>query len=330
MKVLRRCGAGVALTGAAFIFFHPDTKAEIYKAPTVTSARPAGSVEKIWMVEQRQTDSVYSNGLQIRAESVTQSVPRSYRSFARVGLAPSAVNQAPAGIVFHTTESLQLPLEAGRNQSLIQTRADLLRYIRNKGLYNFLVDRFGQVFRIVPEAMVAHHAGHSVWADAASVYVDLNESFIGVAFEARTETSFAPNAAQIRAGRMLTDFLRAQYRIPESNCVTHAQVSVNPDNMRVGLHTDWAANFPFRELGLSGGYSLPVAAIEIFGFDYDPNFLDAIGGWPWQGMIVSEQRLAREAEARGKSPGAYRQFLQQQYRTLRSHYHGRTEERDRA
>ena len=52
--------------------------------------------------------------------------------------------------------------------------------------------------------------------------------------------------------------LRAKYRIPESNCVTHAQVSVNPDNMLVGYHTDWSGNFPFLEtmITLSAGYGV--------------------------------------------------------------------------
>ncbi len=313
------------------MFLNPGTKAESYQPKLAAAvARSAGALEKIWIVERRDTESVYSNGLQIRSDYLTQSAPRNYRTFARGSLQASSEKQLPAGIVYHTTESLLMPLEAERNQSLIRNRGDLLNYVRNERLYNFVIDRFGQVFQVVPESMVAHHAGHSVWADASAVYVDLNESFIGVAFEASTASSFEPNAAQVRAGRMLTDLLRAQYAIPEFRCVTHAQVSVNPDNMRVGLHTDWAANFPFRALGLAGGYSLPVPAIEVFGFDYDPNFLESIGGWPWQGMVVAEEHLARDAQARGKSPGAYRQFLQQQYRTLRSHYHGRTENRDRS
>jgi len=55
--------------------------------------------------------------------------------------------------------------------------------------YNFLIDRFGRVFRIVNESDAAQHAGYSVWSDDRWLYVDLNESFLGVSFEARTACS---------------------------------------------------------------------------------------------------------------------------------------------
>ena len=50
-----------------------------------------------------------------------------------------------------------------------------------------MIDRFGRVFRIVRESDSANHAGNSVWADQHWVYVNLNESFFGVAFEAQTQ-----------------------------------------------------------------------------------------------------------------------------------------------
>jgi hypothetical protein len=166
-----------------------------------------------------------------------------------------------------------------------------------------------------------------VWADSQSVYVDLNESFIGIAFEARTGSgtgagiAFQPTAAQVRSGRLLTDLLRSTYSLSESNCVTHAQVSVNPENMRLGYHTDWAANFPFRSFGLSSGYSTSVAALELFGFDYDRTFLHDIGGQAWEGLVVAERRILEGAQQRGTTPAAYRSSLQKQYRSLRSLNH---------
>jgi hypothetical protein len=54
--------------------------------------------------------------------------------------------------------------------------------------------------------------------------------------------------AQVRAAAMLVEMLRARYRISAVNCVTHAQVSLNPSNMRVGYHMDWASKFPFEQL----------------------------------------------------------------------------------
>ena len=36
---------------------------------------------------------------------------------------------------------------------------------------------------------------------------------------------------QIASAKLLTEILRARYRIPAHNCVTHAQVSVNASNI---------------------------------------------------------------------------------------------------
>ncbi len=68
------------------------------------------------------------------------------------------------------------------------------------------------------------------------MYLNLNESFIGVAFEASSQTDqpdhLPVNEPQLHAAKILTEMLRDKYNLPAENCVTHAQVSVNPDNMR--------------------------------------------------------------------------------------------------
>jgi len=122
-------------------------------------------------------------------------------------------------------------------------------YIRNKRACHFLIDRFGRVHRIVAESDTANHAGHSVWADGHWLYIDLNASFLGVAFEASMQKGEDPvNEAQVRAARSLTEMLRAKYNLDPGNCVTHAQVSVNAGNMRIGWHTDWGGRFPFEQV----------------------------------------------------------------------------------
>jgi hypothetical protein len=60
------------------------------------------------------------------------------------------------------------------------------------------------------------------------------------------------------------------YRTPAANCVTHAQLSVNPDNMRVGYRTNWASSFPFARLSLPDNYTRPLPAIVTLGFEYAP------------------------------------------------------------
>ena len=107
------------------------------------------------------------------------------------------------------------------------------------------------------------------------------------------------NPAQIHAARVLTEMLRSKYRIPESNCVTHAQVSVNPDNMLIGYHTDWAGNFPFLEVGLNDNYTAPPPSIYAFGFDYDPSFVHATGVRLWQGLALAEDQMRTQAAAQG-------------------------------
>ena len=100
-----------------------------------------------------------------------------------------------------------------------------------------------------PRERRRNHAGYSVWADEKWAYVNLNESFLGVSFEARTvpgqkEADISP--ARVRAAAMLTEVLRSRYGIPTANCVTQAQVSVNPSHLRVGYHTDWAGRRDFH------------------------------------------------------------------------------------
>ena len=110
--------------------------------------------------------------------------------------------------------------------------------------------------------------------------------------------------------------LRVRYRISSVNCVTHAQVSVNPFSHRIGNHTDWASNFPFQALGLPDNYELPVAAMEIFGFGYDQDFVTATGGRLWKGLLLTEERVRQAASAEGVSIAPYRAQLKQKYRKL--------------
>ncbi|MCU1258061.1 MAG: N-acetylmuramoyl-L-alanine amidase, family 2 [Bryobacterales bacterium] len=294
------------------------SQAPLTRSVTVPAA-VTSTVTTVWLVEDSGPNRVYSNGLQVRTGYTAQSTPRRYRTFSHATLQASPVASAPSGIVFHTTESLIVPLEQGLNRALKRTREDVLEHVRRDRLYNFVVDRFGQVYGVVPEDQCAFHAGHSVWADRERVYVDLNESFIGVSFEAQTDSVFAPSSAQLHAGRLLTEMLRSRYGIAEANCITHAQVSVNPENMRLGYHTDWASNFPFRELGLTSGYSAPVPAVQVFGFAYDDHFLAAIGGRPWDGLTAAEEHLVRDAGGHGMTAEQYRRHLQQKYKELRRH-----------
>jgi hypothetical protein len=218
--------------------------------------------------------------------------------------------------LFHTTESLQAPFERDHNRLLKQVGESTLDYVRRHRAYNFLIDRFGRVYRIVKEEHAAQHAGHSVWADAQWLYIFLNDAFLGVSFEAKTqpgseESPISP--AQMRAGAMLTEMLRSRYDIPLTNCVTHAQVSVNSSNMRIGWHTDWAAGFPFRELNLPDNYAQPIAAVALLGFEYDEQYLRVAGARLRAGLELAEEAIRRRAATEGLSLAAWRKTLQRLY-----------------
>jgi hypothetical protein len=113
---------------------------------------------------------------------------------------------------------------------------------------------------------------------------------------------------------MLTEMLRAKYGISADNCVTHAQVSVNPENMRVGYHTDWASSFPFAQLGLPDNYARPLPSLTVFGFEFDPTFLRWAGPRLCAAVELAEQQLDREAEALQLKPAALKKMLRKRYR----------------
>jgi hypothetical protein len=277
-----------------------------------------GSFPNVWLVEQNAESEEYSNGLQIDCRLAVSNRPRTYAAFdaAHPERGPVEWRNQPAGIVFHTTESLQVPFEPLQNGELRHITGGLIEYLRGKRAYHFLVDRFGRVHSIVRESDAANHAGHSVWADDRWLYIDLNDSFFGVSFEAQTrhgEASTSITPAQVRAGQLLVEMLRARYRLAPRNCVTHAQVSVNPANMRIGYHTDWADNFPFREMGLPDNYSLPLPGLYLCGFVYDRTYLVSTGPRILAAIGLSEDRLDQAAARQHRPAAEYREYLQREY-----------------
>jgi N-acetylmuramoyl-L-alanine amidase len=295
----------------------------IAPAPGITAADAAVSdaIPNVWLVDQTRDFETYSNGLRIDDRYVKPNEKRLFYAVYQRGAIDAKQPEwrsDPAGIVYHTTESDQARFTPDQNARLKRIGKAVIGVVQQNHSYHFLIDRFGQVFRIVPESDVANHAGYSVWADGKIIYVNLNSSFLGIAFETQTQVGDMPSAnpAQVHAARILTEMLRAKYHIPQSNCVTHAQVSVNPDNMLVGYHTDWAGNFPFHDIGLRDNYAVPPASIYAFGFDYDPTFVHATGVRLWQGLALAEDQMQTQAAARGIPVSRYRAILQKQYKEV--------------
>ncbi len=315
---LRVATCAVAVLGIPFAAnYWPGSAAatrSFKPAATVASQSVAPPFVNVWRVDERSGTEYYSNGLRIEREFEVSTKPRRYWALQRDDGGWVELS-CPSGIVYHTTESPMEPFDPDHSDALKRAGASLLAYTRKHELYNFVIDCFGRVFRIVAEGDPANHAGHSVWADANLIYLGLNDSFVGISFEGQTNSpSPPPTPAQTAAAKLLTDMLRCKYSIAAENCVTHAQVSVNPGNMQLGYHTDWAAGFPFHELGLGNGYEQPTPATTLFGFGYGPDLLEALRGKPWPGLVVAEQQLVGDAAAHGRTTSAHRKLLQRKYR----------------
>ncbi len=274
----------------------------------------ADALQKVWRVDRSGSLETYSNGLRVDVTFAEPHKPRvPYPVFPLAGGAqPVRYQGTPAGIVYHTTESNLADFSEAQNRRLKQLDRNLLEVVSEERAYHYVIDRFGRVFRVVEEADIANHAGHSIWADATGVYVDLNSSFLAVSFEAQTGDPNSVTAAQIQAARMLTEMLRSKYSIPAGNCVTHAQVSVSGVNTHIGAHVDWGSQFPFAAVGLPDNYAEPLPSLTLFGFEYDSAFVKANGG-RWQGLDQSDAQVAREAAEAGMSVTRYRAVLQHRY-----------------
>jgi hypothetical protein len=275
----------------------------------------------VWLVDRNPGYLAYSNGLRI--ETRYQMEPEEkrqelFRRFHKESLEPEAID-GPQGIVYHTTESHILPFEQDQSHKIQLLGENLIYYVRGKRAYHYVIDRFGRVYSVVPENEEANHAGHSVWANGQWVYVNLNQSFLGISFEAQTRDEDGQptvSAAQIHAGRVLTDMLRGKYKIPSTNCVTHAQVSVNPQNMLIGDHTDWAGNFPFMEMGLRDNYEIPNAGVYAFGLEYDHTYMKSTGVRLWKGLALAEEQLRQDAVSHGLPVTTYRKIRQNKLKEM--------------
>ncbi|HWN99276.1 MAG TPA: N-acetylmuramoyl-L-alanine amidase [Blastocatellia bacterium] len=275
-------------------------------AVAVIGSEAGLSLDKVWLAEQGAGFEFYSNGARVLTEFETAGPNRSFYRFDLEAL--EAGDEAaerlarPVGIVYHVSESDLLPFAGGYNKSLQNHSRALLDYARTHRLYNYVIDRFGRIYRIVRDESAASHAGNSLWSDGRSVYVNLSASFIGVCFEGKSGDSSAVggdgiNEAQIYAARVLTAVLRSKYGIDDANCVTHGLVSVNPSNRLMGYHTDWVSAFPFAALGLSNKYETELSAVSRLGFGYDSAYVAAAGGAKWPGLERADAEL-HEAAAR--------------------------------
>jgi hypothetical protein len=245
----------------------------------------------------------------------TRGEPRQFFAFPRDGAPPVPLGPKPIGIVYHASESDMAPFGAAFNRDILSTTRELVGWLSRRRIYNYIIDRFGQVYRIVTDDTVAVHAGVSIWGDEKNYYLNLNESFIGIAFESQWSSARgdAITTAQIQAALSLTDLLRARFQIEDVNCVPHGLVSVSSGKKLIGYHADWARNFPFGALGLRDNYQVPPPSITAFGFGYDEDLVYRLGGSLWPGVELAEREIENRARNEGLELYALKARLQRRY-----------------
>lgn len=309
-------GYGLARAGTDWVFEQisppPDGSP---RAAGFASGRIGKPPEDVWLVREEGEEELWSNGLRVVTTFETEGEPRQFFAFPRDGAPPVPMGPRPIGIVYHASESDMAPFGAAFNRDILKTTRDLVGWLSRRRIYNYMIDRFGQVYRVVSDETVAAHAGVSIWGDARNHYLNLNDSFIGVAFESQWSASGgdAITTAQIQAALSLTDLLRARYRIEDINCVPHGLVSVSAGKKLIGYHADWARNFPFGALGLHDNYQVSPPSITAFGFGYDEDLVARLGGSLWPGVTAAERELVARAESERVAVDTLRTRLQKSY-----------------
>ncbi len=302
---------GPAALPAAAAVVHARSQAGV--APAAASVQPPRPVAEqspasavpqatagVWLVESGREHELYSNGLRLETGSTAEGKRRHFRAFDLDGRLLEQIGGRPVGLLFHTSESDIWPMQASFNENLRDSSQRLLRYLGREQVYNYLIDRFGRVYRVLPDESRANHAGHSIWAAQGRVYLNLNHAFLGISFESQWGGGRALpiTEAQLQAGKLLTAWLRQRWDIAADMCVTHGLTSVNPHKYLIGHHVDWARGFPFAAFGLPDHYARPTPSVALFGFGYDGELLSKMEE-PWEGVRAAERLLDEEARRRG-------------------------------
>jgi hypothetical protein len=313
-------------------FFASQPEANVTDAPTKNgvsnNTNPANKgvaslitnydPENVWVVSQTPEYEEYSNGGRILRTHETTNRPRSYYLIPRHSESGgNQIRHEPVGIVYHTTENELGEFKADNTASIQQNSQNIVSFVRRQRSYHYVIDRFGKIYRILPDNHAGNHAGHSIWADDKNVYVGLNDSFIGISFESSVfagGTEKMMTQAQVFAGKQLTDILRSKYKFSDANCTTHGLVSVNPNSGAIAAHYDWAKNFPFEAMGLSDKYQIKPAYITDYGFTWDDTVIANVGSELWPGALSADAEFKQKAERARISVDALRLKLQERYK----------------
>ncbi|HEV2666134.1 MAG TPA: hypothetical protein VG324_14545, partial [Blastocatellia bacterium] len=142
--------------------------------------------EKVWLSEKDGEIEKWSNSCRISTRYETGNHPRAYYTIPRgLETAGDQVSNKIVGILYHTPENPMFEFNPENNRRMQNSSRGLLEDVRENKKYNYLINRIGEIYRIVRDDQAARHAGESLWADEKNTYVLLNESFLGVCFESK-------------------------------------------------------------------------------------------------------------------------------------------------
>jgi len=326
--VLYTFGAGAARGVNAYLASKYNRPSPPIQPPPPEPSFPGVvSKEKPWLFGKEGEYEKYSNGCNISTKYETDNHPRAYYAIPRGsetdGNQFSEKSDKIVGILYHTPENYMFPLTPDNSGKIQNGSRGLIELVRNHKKYNYLINRIGDIYRIVRDDQAANHAGDSLWADAKNYYVLLNESFIGVCFESKFDGASSLDQilteAQIISGRRLTDVLRAKYNIDDANCTTHGLVAVAPEEMLIARHHDWVHFFPFEAMGLSNKYKVQPPTITDYGFTYNDEVLaKKLGGKLWEGAAMAVEEFNRRAARAHVSPDDLRLKLRDRYLAQRN------------
>ena len=194
----------ILCSGFAILPFRSASIASV--SATLPDAAPAARAQdlppdSVWQIEQTAAYENYSNGLRIEKQYTVANSPRTrYRLFRqeRPSFDKFEWKKGIAGIVYHTTESHVAAFEQANTAQQNQADLGTISDVQRRRCYNYVIDRYGRVWRVVDENSVAWHAGRSIWSGPGGTFVDVNESFLGVAFEAKTYDQSQSTAKECR------------------------------------------------------------------------------------------------------------------------------------
>ena len=155
-------------------------------------------------------------------------------------LFPKKVRKSTRYIIVHTTEcDLKTTLKI-----VSEGKQDNFKWITRGGHTHYVVARNGQIYRILDDALKAHHAGRSMWNG------DRNINRVSIGIELVGYHNGDITADQYESVGLLIESLQSKYRLEDRAVLTHSQVAYKPEPWYQRGRKHCARNFDRNRAGL--------------------------------------------------------------------------------